>query len=238
MNGLYSGTTSSQRAFSKYGMNPSALMTLAMRAIRVTPIMGETSTSAVWTGQRRIVERVERVAGDKRSTIRVADQHQGQSRANASPHVPHAEPDGGVPVGGAARDEPRRHGAVARASGARANSSRRRGAARRSPSSNTARPSARGPGVRRRERRWARPRTCGCSRGRVETGSSGSRERSDSPHSRRPAQARPRRACGLRRRPAALAARKSASVNRSSISAARTSLSGAFRCHGCRSGRR
>ena len=54
LNGLYSGITSSQRAFSKYGIGPSRLITRASHAAGGTPIIGEISTRRVggWPSPR------------------------------------------------------------------------------------------------------------------------------------------------------------------------------------------
>ena len=49
-------------------------MTLAKRAIGVTPIIGETSTRRVGRGQRRVLERVERVARHQCAAVRIADE--------------------------------------------------------------------------------------------------------------------------------------------------------------------
>ena len=53
LNGLYSGITSSQRAFSKYGIGPRRLITRASHANGATPIIGEISTRRVGGAARR-----------------------------------------------------------------------------------------------------------------------------------------------------------------------------------------
>ena len=50
LNGLYSGTTSSHLAFSKYGMKPRRLIHHASRAAGVIPIIGEIRTRLVARG--------------------------------------------------------------------------------------------------------------------------------------------------------------------------------------------
>ena len=51
MKGLYSGMTSSHRAFSKYGIGPRRLMTRDIHAKGATPIIGEINARRVARGR-------------------------------------------------------------------------------------------------------------------------------------------------------------------------------------------
>ena len=98
MNGLYSGSTSSHAARSKYGIGESALMTLDRRANGVTPIIGDTSSSRSGRGSPTPVEQVERVLHRQRASVRITHEDERLRGPDTAAHMACAQTDGRDPV--------------------------------------------------------------------------------------------------------------------------------------------
>ncbi len=98
LNGLNSGTMPSQAALAKGGKIAGSPANPAKRAISVTPIIGEISTTRAGRVQARLLDRVERVLHRQRATVRVADDVQRPPRAGPSHRLAHREPGRRGPI--------------------------------------------------------------------------------------------------------------------------------------------